>query len=322
MPEFDLPLEQLRCYLPERREPPDWRAFWDETLDGTRRFDLAVDARPDAPYLPNVVTQDVSFAGFGGHRIGAWHIRPRGELRGTVVQFLGYGDGRGTPLDWLAWPAAGFATLVMDTRGQGARARRGGTTGDPAGSGSPYVEGFLTQGILDPHNYFYRRVFTDAVRAVEAALALDGTDPERLAVAGASQGGAIALAATALSGALVRAAMIGVPFLADVRRAVRVTEERPYYELLAFLGTHRAQAETALRTMDYVDGITMAAHATAPARFSVALMDTICPPSGGFGVHNHYAGPKELTTYPYNNHEGGEADDQLASIRWLQALWS
>lgn len=321
MPEFDLPLEQLRDYLPERREPQDWRSFWDTTLAEAREHDLAVRELPGASYLPNVVTRDVSFAGFGGHRINAWHIQPTGTVHGTVVQFLGYGDGRGTPLDWLAWPAAGFATLVMDTRGQGARARRGGSTGDPAGSNSPYVEGFLTQGILDPRDYFYRRVFTDAVRAVEAALTLDGTDPDRLAVAGASQGGAIALATSALAGDLVRASIIGVPFLADVRRAVRLTEQRPYYELVAFLGTHRAHAETALRTMDYVDGITMAAHATAPARFSVALMDTICPPSGGFGAYNHYAGPKQIEVYPFNNHEGGEADDQIAAIRWLQDLW-
>lgn len=99
------------------------------------------------------------------------------------------------------------------------------------------------------------------------------------------------------------------------------TEQRPYYELIAFLCTHRSQAETALRTIDYVDGITMAAHATAPAKFSIALMDTICPPSGGFGVYNHYAGAKQLDVYPFNNHEGGEADEQLASIRWLQDVW-
>lgn len=323
MPEFDLPLEQLTSYLPERREPQDWQVFWDSTLAEAREHDLAVQTRAAADYLTNVITHDVSFAGFGGHRINAWHLRPAsGEIQGTVVQFLGYGDGRGTPLDWLARPAAGFATLVVDTRGQGARARRGGSTGDPAGSASPHVEGFLTRGILDPHDYYYRRVFTDAVRAVEAALALDGTDPERLAVAGASQGGAIALAATALAGDLVRASVIGVPFLADVRRAVRITDERPYYELVAFLGTHRADAETALRTMDYVDGITMAAHATAPARFSIALMDTICPPSGGFGVYNHYAGAKQVDIHPYNNHEAGEADDEIAAIRWLQDLWT
>ncbi|MFC6703868.1 acetylxylan esterase [Flexivirga alba] len=322
MPEFDLPLDRLESYLPDRREPQDWQSFWDITLAETRAHDLAVESRPAAAYLPNVITSDMSFAGFGGHRINAWHIRPRADVQGTVVQFLGYGDGRGTPLDWLGWPAAGFATLVMDTRGQGARARRAGNTGDPAGSNSPYVEGFLTQGILDPHDYFYRRVFADAVRAIEAALTLDGTDPEHLAVAGASQGGAIALAATALAGDLVRASVIGVPFLADVRRAVRVTEERPYFELLAFLGTHRSEAETALRTMDYVDGITLAAHATAPAKFSIALMDTICPPSGGFGVYNHYAGPKQVDVHPYNNHEGGEADDQVAAVEWLQGLWS
>ena len=51
-------------------------------------------------------------------------------------------------------------------------------------------------------------------------------------------------------------------------------------------------------------------------------MDPVCPPSGGFGVYNHHAGVKQRDAYPYNNHEGGEADEQVASISGLQDLWA
>jgi cephalosporin-C deacetylase len=104
-----------------------------------------------------------------------------------VVQFLGYHGGRGVPLDWLVFPAAGYAQLVMDTRGQG-----DGATADPDPGANPQVPGFLTRGIADRDAYYYRRVFVDAVRAVDAARGHPLVDPDRVVVAGGSQGGGIA----------------------------------------------------------------------------------------------------------------------------------
>ena len=38
--------------------------------------------------------------------------------------------------------------------------------------------------------YYYRRLFTDGVRLVDAVAQLEGLDPHRIAVTGGSQGGA------------------------------------------------------------------------------------------------------------------------------------
>jgi cephalosporin-C deacetylase len=321
MPLFDLPLTELRRYLPERREPADFGDFWARTLGEARRVDSAAEALPYAAHLPLVVALDVSFAGFGGQRVHGWWIRPATSAPAggwpVVVEFLGYGDGRGTPLDWLTWPAAGFAVLVMDTRGQGARARRAGSTGDEGGSSSPHVEGFLTQGISRPDDYYYRRVFTDAALAVDVARSLPGADPHRIAVQGTSQGGAIALAAAALAED-VAAALVNVPFLCNVERAIEVTDTRPYAELLEFARTRKTEVEQAFETLAYFDGMQMAAHGSAPALFSVALMDDICPPSTVYAAYNHYAGPKEIEVFTYNKHEGGGEHHDLRQIRWLQ----
>jgi cephalosporin-C deacetylase len=51
-------------------------------------------------------------------------------------------------------------------------------------------------------------------------------------------------------------------------------------------------------------------------------MDTICPPSTVYAAYNHYAGPKEIRAYTYNNHEGGGNHHSLEKIRFLNALWS
>jgi len=320
---YDLPLDTLQHYLPERHEPDDFRAFWANTLATTREHPLDALMTDHDVDLPLVEVHDLSFAGFEGQRVRGWYLRPRrsdGALP-CVVHFLGYGDGRGTPLEWLTWPAAGYAVIVMDTRGQGARARRAGATGDTAGSESPQVEGFLTKGILDPADYYYRRVFTDAVRAVEVANTLPGIDRSRIAVEGTSQGGGIALAAAALADG-VSAAMLNVPFLCHFTRAIEITDRAPYAELLGFLRTQRDLADRALETLRYFDGMNMAASSTVPSLFSVALMDPICPPSTVYAAYNHYAGAKEMNVFPYNEHEGGGVHQDARQIRWLRDHWA
>ena len=134
-----------------------------------------------------------------------------------VVQYQGYNGGRGLPHEHVFWATAGYAHLVVDTRGQGSGWSTG-ATGDPGGSG-PAQPGFLTRGIDDPRSYYYRRVYADAVAALEALRRHDLVDPGRVAVVGGSQGGGIAISVAALAPSSVAAAMPDVPFLCDFRRA-------------------------------------------------------------------------------------------------------
>jgi hypothetical protein len=65
---------------------------------------------------------DVTYSGYGGQRIKGWLLVPRQrQPLPAVVTYIGYGGGRGFPTDWLLWPSAGYAQLVMDTRGPGQR---------------------------------------------------------------------------------------------------------------------------------------------------------------------------------------------------------
>jgi cephalosporin-C deacetylase len=174
----------------------------------------------------------------------------------------------------------------------------------------------MTRGILDPQTYYYRRVFTDAVRAVEAVRTHPTVDPTRVAVTGGSQGGGLSLAVAGLVDDLV-AVLPDVPFLSDFRRATSLVDTHPYAEISAYLKAHRDHVDAVFRTLSYFDVAVLGRWANAPALFSVALMDQICPPSTVFAAYNHYAGPKEVRVYPYNDHEGGEAFHDVAKIRWL-----
>ena len=178
-----------------------------------------------------------------------------------MVKYAGYGGGRGLVHDHLLWPAAGYAHLVMDTRGQGSAWSQGDTPDvEPDGVGGPQHPGFLTRGIGSPERWYYRRLYTDAVRAVEAVRAHDAVDAGRVVVSGASQGGGMALAVSALVPDL-RAALVDVPFLCHVRRALEVTDALPYGELTRYLAIHRDEADAALATVEYADGLHFAARA-------------------------------------------------------------
>ena len=73
-------------------------------------------------------------------------------------------------------------------------------------------------------------------------------------------------------------------------------------------------------TLSYFDGVHFAARATAPALFSVGLMDEVCPPSTVFAAYNHYAGPDEIRVWPFNGHEAGELHQQAERFAFLEGL--
>jgi cephalosporin-C deacetylase len=300
------------------RTPTDFDEFSQNTLAEARRF-------PDAPRLTRVaspLTQievyDLVFNGFSGQPVHAWYLLPAGTTGRlpAVVEYNGYGGGRGFPHERLSWATAGYAYLFMDTRGQGSVWGSGGDTPDPNGAG-PSAPGFLTRGIEAPEDYYYRRVHTDAVRAIDAIRTLDRVDPARVAVCGGSQGGGIALAAAGLAEGLV-GVMPEVPFLCHFERAVGMTDSDPYQEIVRYLSVHRDLVDQTFRTLSYVDGVNFAQRATAPALFSVGLLDPICPPSTVFAAHNHYAAEAEIEVYPFNEHEGGQGHHWVRQAAWLE----
>jgi cephalosporin-C deacetylase len=315
----DLPEAELRAYRSSQKNPEDFDSFWASTLEESRAYDLIVSITPVESPLVAIDLYDVTFPGFLGQPIKAW-LRVPASASGplpTIVQYVGYGGGRGRAEESLIWAAAGYAHLQMDTRGQGS-VWSAGATADPAGSG-PQVPGFMTRGIESRETYYYRRLFTDAVRAVDAARTLEMVDPSRIAVLGTSQGGGTALAVAALVPD-VQAVVAYVPFLCDFPRATVITDHELYREISRYLAVHREKFDQVHATLSYFDGVNFARRGQAPARFSAALMDVTCPPSTVFAAYHAYAGPKTITVWPHNGHEGGEIDDDLLTLRALSEL--
>ncbi|MDH6181665.1 cephalosporin-C deacetylase [Microbacteriaceae bacterium SG_E_30_P1] len=316
MPLLDLPLEQLREYSPEVREPDDFDEFWSTTIAEARTFSAPVDARRVEAGMSLVDTFDVTFPGFDGEAIKGWLNVPAGPLRGAIIEYNGYGGGRGLPHERLRWAAAGFAHFFMDNRGQGSSWGSGGETPD-RGVVSASVPGVMTRGVLDRDTYYFRRLYTDAVRAVDAVRSLDIVDPSLVALVGSSQGGGLAIAVSALVGDVV-ASMPSVPFLSHFERSVSMAMSDPYSEIVRYLSVHRGQEERVFETLSYFDAVNFARRATVPALFASALMDPVCLPSTVFAAANAWQGPMTMEVYPYNEHEGGGEHHWVTQERWIR----
>ena len=306
-------------FRPDLPEPADFDAFWEDSLAQARSRGGAVKVErvTEQHQLRTVEVDDVRFPGWNGEPVAAWLLRPRdadGPLP-VVVSYAGYSGGRGLPIEHLLWSAAGYAELVVDSRGQGH------DTADPDPVGGPqWAEGFMTRGIAEPGQHYFRRLMTDCVRAVDAVTELPGLDPTRVVVAGGSQGGGLTLAVAGLASDRVAAAMPDVPFLCHYRLGAQTSLDGPYQELVKYLRWHsRGQVDQAFRTLSYFDGVHFARRAVAPALFSVGLMDPVCPPATVYAAFNHYAGAdRTMAVWQFGDHAGGCGSQPVEQLGWLR----
>ena len=110
-----------------------------------------------------------------------------------------------------------------------------------------------------------------------------------------------------------------MPFLCHYERGTDIAGEGPYVEIAKYLRWHsREMADTAFTTLAYFDGVHFAARATAPALFSVGLMDPICPPSTVFAAYHRYAGERDIRVWRFADHGGGYGSTPREQLLWLR----
>ena len=321
---FDLSLDELYKYKGSAEEPKDFDEFWNNTLNENNHRTEPQYTLIDT-YLKLFDVWSVIFKGYSQHTINGWYIAPKyarekNEKLTCIITYPGYGGGRDYPNKHLLYPSSGYSVFVMEVRGQGAEGGNGAITPDPVGS-SPHADGFLTMGIHDKKDYYYKRVFIDAVKSIEAAK--EHTLTDKIVISGGSQGGGISLAVLGLSSFTkekIEAAMIDVPFLCDYKRACTITDTLPYNEIARFCKTNRMYEKTAFETLSYFDGAFFAKRSKVKALFSVGLMDIICPPSTVFAAYNNYAGDKSINVYTFNGHEGGDNEQNERKLEFLDSL--
>lgn len=317
----DLTREELEVFQPDVEMPPDFQEFWDATLRQSRSIPAVMELQAAKTPIETIEYYDVTFAGYNGDPIKGWLAGKPGftdsEKQAVIVEYLGYGGGRGIPGEKPFWPSSGYVHFIMDTRGQGGDYGTGGDTADPHPL-MPHALGLFTNGIEDKETYYYRRLITDAFRAVDAALTLPFIDENRIFCVGASQGGGLASIVSAAHPA-VRAGLPDVAFLGNLMRGVMLSDRNPYKELERYLRVKPDNVALARHTLSYFDAVNFARFAKNPAFFSVALMDEYVPPSCTYSIYNSWANEhKKLTAYEFSKHEGAGMYHLLKQHEWLQ----
>ena len=306
---FDLPLDDLKTYNPPLTKQPDFDNFWQETLEAAASQPLNPHLEPVAYPVPEIQAFAARYAGWQGAGIAAWYLRPvSDEEFPALIFYHGYKNSKVGIYTYLPWVLQGFAVLAVDVRGQ-----PGGSI-DTATYSTGHAKGWMTKGILDEREYYYRGVYIDSVRALDFLAARDEVDMSRVGLTGFSQGGGLSLAVAALDD---RPALImpGMPFLCNFERPLEISKQYPYWEFADYIRHYPDRAGRVFRTLSYFDNLNLAEWINCPALFSVGLMDELCPPSTVFEGYNRLSVTKEIAVFPYHQPERPETHRET-QLRW------
>jgi cephalosporin-C deacetylase len=299
-----MPLERLKNYEGRNPRPADFDAYWDTALAEMHALGTGCELVPHALDAPFAECFHLYFTGFGGARVHAKYLRPKGatEPHPAVVQFHGYSGHSGDWADKLNWVARGFSLASLDCRGQG------GLSEDVGGVKGNTLRGHIIRGLDDsPEKLYYRSVFLDTAQLARIVMAMPEVDAARVGATGGSQGGALTLACAALEPGIKRAAPV-YPFLCDYRRVWEMDLARDAYDELktyfrSFDPRHERE-DAVFERLGYIDCQHLAPRIQAETLMFVGLMDTVCPPSTQFAAFNKIPAKKDLRVYPDFGHEG------------------
>lgn len=316
--EFDLPLEELRDYRPSRTAQPDFDEFWARTKAEALAQPLNPELKPHDYPVKRVKVYSASFDGYARGedkppRVGGWYIVPEEPSpRPALIHYHGYHQFRHQVVTHLDWALLGFAVLALDVRGRG-------EAPDWTEYSGGHGLGWMTRGIANKEEYFYRFAYMDCIRAAELVAQRPEVDANRIGVLGESQGGGLSLAVAALSDrpALM---MSNVPYLCNYPDAVRMARSIPFTELNDYFIRYPEREEEAMKTLSYFDPLNLAPWVTCTTLVSVGLRDITCPPSTVFGVYNHLVCEKEIAVYSCDGHSGGGDAHQELRVAWAHRL--
>lgn len=300
MPQYDLPLSELKKYKPDLTRQEDFEEFWKSSLNELGKTKLDFRLFEYQYPVKGVKVYKILYKGFNNADIDGWFVIPEGDGKYPgVVTFHGYNWAYdGNLHETVDFALKGYAVLHMLVRGQQ------GESCDNVISSTGFAAGWLTKGILDKDEYYYKAVYLDAVRAVEVLASMDGVDKARIGVVGSSQGGALALAVSALSD-IPKVALADYPFLSNFERAIKITPKGPYLEIPEFFRRYSdpEMENTAMRTLTYFDIMNLAPWIKCHIWTCIGLVDEITPPSTVFATYNHLNCPKDICIFKYFGHE-------------------
>ena len=295
-------------YVCKVKKPGDFDDFWDDVLAQGARIPLNLEVlRDPLRSSDEIETYQVYYDSLDHVRVAGWYCLPKnrsGRLPGML--FLpGYQSDPAVPKEWAR---RGYATLTAAPRGK-LRSNRQFNPGYP---------NLLTHNITDRNTYSYRGFYMDAWRGIDFLLGRFEVDPDRIGVAGSSQGGGLTITTAAMRQE-VKAASAGAPYLCGYMDAIELSHTYPYHEINDYLRLHPDSREDVENTLAYFDGISFADKITCPIIVNIGLQDNVCPPETGYALFRAI-GSRDKTLYPYDGHghDAGRYKHEAVVVEFFQ----
>ncbi|MEZ5072193.1 MAG: acetylxylan esterase [Bacteroidales bacterium] len=287
--------------------PDDFMAYWDRARKELAGIDPQYRLiRQDELCTAEREVYLLEMRSLGNVRIRGWYARPVADgPHPAVLHLQGYSS---TMTPGALYGENDMVALGLNIRGHG-------NSRDHVDPGFP---GYLLEHLEDPELYIYRGAYMDCLRALDFLFSRSEVDTARVAVAGASQGGALSIATAALAPERVALCLPAVPFLSDFPDYFRVADW-PANEFRSYLETHPDVSRVDLfRTLGYVDIKNLAPWVKAPVFLGVGLKDATCPPHINFAAYNLLSGRRQVTVYPEAGH-ALPSDFQERGIAWMRS---
>ena len=159
--------------------------------------------------------------------------------------------------------------------------------------------------------YYYKRVYTGCVRAVDFLCSLPEFDGKTIGVTGGSQGGALSIVTTALD-PRIRFMALNHPALCDFAGYLNHRAGGwPHY----FREKQPKPGE--VEALSYYDVVNFAKRVKVPGWFTWGYNDVVCPPTSMYAAYNVIPAPKELHLYLDSGH-WIYPEQAKASNKWLK----
>ena len=298
--------------VPYTREPEDFSAFWQQTLDEAARTPLSYTRERYPELCTDKVTCDIVKLKVNARQsIYAYLFLPVDARPGQCPAALcPPGAGIKTIKNPQPFYAEnGFIRMEMEIHGLDPRISDeafGEITEAFNSASNPYLE----NGIDSRERYYMRHVYVALVKAIDLLTSLPEWDGRNVAVQGGSQGGGLALVAAGLDRRFAQC-VANHPALADMAAYAEPGRTGGY----PHMKRERLTPEH-IRTLAYFDAVNFARHITCPVRMTWGYNDDVCTPTTSYAVWNTLQCPKESLITPINEHWTTE-DTERGHMEWI-----
>ncbi len=307
---INLAFDPLRIQ-PTTTLPEDFMSWWQAELKNAEQVPLM----PVFKHEPGMSNgkADVYMVHFQNHKAGSYiygmlTVPKTPGKHAAVVEYPGAGIHKFQSGN-MAWADSDIVCLQIGIHGipldMEAEVYQNLTNGGMAN--------YAYLGLEHRDNYYYRRVFLGAAKAVDFLKSLDYVDSTRIGVYGGSQGGLLSLVVAALKPE-VRCVSAAYPAMCETAGS-RYERAEGWPRLFVWRkGTDTPQIRDVVR---YFDAVNFARFVTQDIQFIQGYNDHVCMPTTTFSAYNVIPKGRKILLTPYDCSHWLYPEQHAARRQWM-----